>query len=79
MADREKGSPETESSHAIDHNGDVALPAGWKYKRPPFGGSKIPWFASPQAQITLVALVCFMCPGKYSDSTTTFECQETRC
>ena len=67
MADVEKGSPDARHSPAdVDHNGDIVLPENWKYKSPKLGSKKIPWFASPEAQITLVALVCFMCPGEHS-------------
>lgn len=70
MADLEKATPDTTHSPAgEEHVGQVALPSGWKYKSPKFGSKKIPWFASPEAQITLVALVCFMCPGGYSPLT----------
>jgi len=66
MADREKATPDTHTTSApeaaVDSNGQVILPQGWLYKRP-FGSGKLPWYASPQTQITLVALVCFMCPG----------------
>lgn len=68
MADLEKATPTTSHSPASDEPvGDIVLPNSWKYKSPKFGGKKIPWFASPEAQITLVAFVCFMCPGEYSD------------
>lgn len=65
MADPEKATPDTAHSPASEESGEVVLPNSWKYKSPRFGGKKIPWFASPEAQITLVALVCFMCPGQH--------------
>ena len=40
------------------------LPASWKYKSPKVAGIKLPWYASPEAQLILVAFVCFLCPGK---------------
>jgi hypothetical protein len=33
--------------------------SGWKYRR--FLG--LPYYASPQVQLVLVAFVCFLCPG----------------
>ena len=36
-------------------------PRGWKYKS--FFG--LPYYASPQFQLVLVAFVCFLCPGRY--------------
>jgi hypothetical protein len=41
----------------------AALPPGWKYKTRILAGHRVPWYASPEVQITLVALVCFLCPG----------------
>ncbi|KAK3654523.1 hypothetical protein LTR56_003168 [Elasticomyces elasticus] len=37
-------------------------PRGWKYKR--FFG--LPYYASPQFQLVLVAFVCFLCPGMFN-------------
>jgi hypothetical protein len=33
--------------------------SGWRYRR--FFG--LPYYASPQVQLVLVAFVCFLCPG----------------
>ena len=41
-------------------------PSGWKYKTYNFGSIKVPCYASPPFQLTLVALVCFMCPGMFN-------------
>lgn len=41
-------------------------PVGWKYKTYNFGPIKIPCYASPPFQLTLVAFVCFMCPGMFN-------------
>lgn len=40
------------------------LPAGWKYKSFKLGPFTIPWYASPEIQLLLVSLVCFLCPGR---------------
>ncbi|PNS15793.1 UNC93-like protein [Sphaceloma murrayae] len=44
----------------------VVRPAGWKYKQINVGGLTLPWYASPPAQLLLVASVCFLCPGMYN-------------
>lgn len=68
MADVEKANPDAHHSPAAeDYSTGPVLPTGWRYKSPKIAGKKIPWFASPEAQITLVAFVCFMCPGEYSN------------
>lgn len=45
-------------------------PKGWRYKRVKLGPIKLPYYASPEAQLLLVSFVCFLCPGK-ADKTTT--------
>ena len=46
-----------------DHESEVVdIPRGWKYKR--FFG--LPYYASPQFQLVLVAFVCFLCPGEWT-------------
>lgn len=47
----------------------AAIPRGWKY-RPLFG--RLPHYASPQVQLTVVAFVCFLCPGKHSGLETAY-------
>ncbi len=42
------------------------LPTGWKYRRWNFGPIHIPPYASPASQLTLVAFVCFLCPGMFN-------------
>lgn len=49
-----------------DLDGPLVLPAGWKYKQFKLGPVTIPWYASPAFQLTLVAFVCFMCPGMFN-------------
>lgn len=53
-------SPEFDSDEAVHSSGVVDIPQGWKYKR--FFG--LPYYASPQFQLVLVAFVCFLCPGQ---------------
>jgi hypothetical protein len=51
----------------IAHATGPARPAGWKYKSGPnFGLFKIPYYASPSVQLTMVAFVCFLCPGMFN-------------
>jgi hypothetical protein len=49
-----------ESTH-VGQTGDI--PIGWKYKQIKIGPITLPWFASPQVQLVMVAFVCFLCPG----------------
>lgn len=49
-----------------EENGTSDRPVGWKYKTYSFGYIKIPCYASPPFQLTLVAFVCFMCPGMFN-------------
>lgn len=39
---------------------------GWKYKQVKIGPWTLPYYASPQVQLVLVAFVCFMCPGMFN-------------
>jgi hypothetical protein len=41
-------------------------PTGWKYRERKIGPLTIPWYASPEIQLLMVAFVCFLCPGKWS-------------
>ena len=44
----------------------VERPKGWKYQAHRFGPFSIPCYASPPFQLTLVAFVCFLCPGMFN-------------
>ena len=49
------------------HNPDIAATyAGLKYKSRRIGPLTIPHYASPAVQLTLVAFVCFLCPGMFN-------------
>lgn len=66
MAEAEKTAPEHHVQAPEDtvHEGHVGeIPAGWRYKQLKIGPLKLPWYASPQVQLVMVALVCFLCPG----------------
>ena len=74
MADPEKSAashdvPTPDHSQTQDYTNseatDIVLPPGRLYRSPgKLFNHKIPWYASPETQITLVAFVCFLCPGK---------------
>ena len=41
-------------------------PVGWRYKTYSLGPLNFPCYASPPFQLTLVAFVCFLCPGMFN-------------
>ncbi|CAK4031337.1 UNC93 [Lecanosticta acicola] len=55
----------TTEYHSEPHSAPeaAALPHGWKHK-PIF--RNLPHYASPQVQLTIVAFVCFLCPGMFN-------------
>jgi hypothetical protein len=53
---RVSGSSTPNKDH-INMNSNIV--SGWRYRR--FFG--LPYYASPQVQLVLVAFVCFLCPG----------------
>ena len=66
MAENEK----QEASHDVHtpevshhENHELVLPQGRHYRSRLFG-KNLPWYASPETQVTIVAFVCFLCPGK---------------
>lgn len=45
----------------------VERPSGWRYGPMRMGSVTLPWYyASPEAQLVLVACVCFLCPGMFN-------------
>ena len=56
-----EGNPIYEEEH-----GHVDRQSGWKYKSRRLGPLYIPCYASPSFQLTLVAFVCFLCPGMFN-------------
>ena len=70
MAEAEKttAAPQyvTTPEHHSAEGTEAVLPQGWKYKSSKVGGVRVPWYASPEAQLTLVAFVCFLCPGMFN-------------
>lgn len=56
-----------ERSSILASNELVAIHyTGWKYTTRRLGPLTIPYYASPAVQLTLVAFVCFMCPGMFN-------------
>jgi hypothetical protein len=68
MAEARKGLTVTTScTQSPAHSGEpgeVEIPTGWKYKSLKLGPITLPWYASPDSQLILVSVVCFLCPGK---------------
>ena len=50
----------------VKEDGFSDRPIEWKYRTSSLGPFKIPSYASPPFQLTLVAFVCFMCPGMFN-------------
>ncbi|KAF2848060.1 MFS general substrate transporter [Plenodomus tracheiphilus IPT5] len=55
------GSP----THSFSPHG-TERPSGWRYRRMKLGPFNLPWYASPESQLVLVAFVCFLCPGMFN-------------
>jgi len=53
-------------SHEQQHYSPADLPKNWRYKQIKLGSLNLPWYASPKAQLFMVAMVCFMCPGMFN-------------
>ena len=53
-------------SHEQVHYSPTDMPKNWRYKQIKLGSWKLPWYASPKAQLFMVAMVCFMCPGMFN-------------
>ena len=58
----------SDPSDPIDNEpvGALGRPEGWMYREIKIGPIRIPWYASPKTQLTMVAFVCFMCPGMFN-------------
>lgn len=46
--------------------GPQQLPNRWFYRRRRFGFVTFPYYASPEIQLLMVALICFLLPGMYN-------------
>jgi hypothetical protein len=66
MTDVPEPTFEQRKSDAQNDAEELVLPAGWMYKQFKVGSFKLPWYASPPAQLFVVAVVCFMCPGMFN-------------
>ncbi|KAI2602652.1 MFS general substrate transporter [Hypoxylon sp. NC1633] len=73
MADTKEMSTGSDAHPVAGPHSDVAdsthiteaRPSGWIYRGVKVGKTEV-WYASPKAQLVMVALVCFMCPGMYN-------------
>lgn len=61
-ADVEKSAPYTTTEEGVV----APRPSSWKYKDIKIGPWRLPWYASPPAQLIIVAFVCFLCPGMFN-------------
>ena len=65
--DSVSGAPHDDHKVSIaEESGSLDSPVGWKYRKYSLGFIRIPCYASPPFQLTLVAFVCFMCPGMFN-------------
>lgn len=55
-----------EETQPEEHVASFERPDGWLYRERRIGSVVIPWYASPKVQLTMVAFVCFMCPGMFN-------------
>ena len=46
--------------------GVASRPEGWMYRQIKLGPLNLSWYASPAFQLTMVAFVCFLCPGMFN-------------
>ena len=54
------------NEHVVLENDPAPKGKPWMYRTPKIGPIKIPGYASPPAQLALVAFVCFLCPGMFN-------------
>jgi len=59
-------SPSLSHSAAAEMGGHIDQPRSWMYRPLQVGPLRLPWYASPSTQLTMVAFVCFMCPGMFN-------------
>ncbi|KAI9881267.1 MAG: hypothetical protein M1830_005553 [Pleopsidium flavum] len=59
-------SPLSSQTASGEEAGRIARPKAWIYKPLKLGPLSLPWYASPPTQLTMVAFVCFLCPGMYN-------------
>ena len=63
MSEKVAPSQEVTDFKDASYSHDEAPLTGWKYKARKLGPITFPYYASPKAQLLLVAFVCFLCPG----------------
>ncbi|KAI5294338.1 hypothetical protein KEM52_004215 [Ascosphaera acerosa] len=62
------GSVNEKGAFALSVTGETIVPEGkpWMYRSMKIGPIKLPYYASPMAQLLIVAFVCFLCPGMFN-------------
>jgi MFS family permease len=55
-----------EANSVEETAGRASRGKAWMYRRFNFAGISIPHYASPPAQLLIVSLVCFLCPGMFN-------------
>ena len=63
-ANQTAGAQADRTSSNLNPTLESALP--WKYRTRHIGPIKIPHYASPPSQLTVLAFVCFLCPGMFN-------------
>lgn len=60
--------PAPESTKLAESGIENPRPEGkpWMYKQLMIGPLTLPWYASPETQLVIVSLVCFLCPGMFN-------------
>lgn len=59
-------SPPSSHTTSGEEAGQITRPKAWMYKPLKIGPLRLPWYASPPTQLTMVAFVCFLCPGMFN-------------
>ncbi|KAK3073446.1 hypothetical protein LTR53_004978 [Teratosphaeriaceae sp. CCFEE 6253] len=62
----ESSAPAPTYSTSTPDGAPVEIPGGWMYRARKLGPFRLPWYASPESQLVLVAFVCFLCPGMFN-------------
>ncbi|CBF84836.1 hypothetical protein AN1427.2 [Aspergillus nidulans FGSC A4] len=62
----EKAAPLSTTDPEVQQDSQRLPGKPWMYKNLKLGPLTVPYYASPQFQLVLVAFVCFLCPGMYN-------------
>lgn len=61
-----QAAPAPESTKLAEPEGSRPVGKPWMYKQLMIGPLTLPWYASPETQLLIVSLVCFLCPGMFN-------------